>query len=89
MKASFDASFLKSLESIKDKKLADKLLKLITEVESAKKLLDVKSIKRLVGFKNFYRVRIGDYRVGLELVNSEEVLFIIVAHRKNIYKLFP
>ena len=54
MKASFDASFLKSLESIKDKKLADKLLKLITEVESAKKLLDVKSIKRLVGFKNFY-----------------------------------
>ncbi len=89
MKASFDASFLKSLESIKDKKLADKLLKLITEVESAKKLLDVKSIKRLVGFKNFYRVRIGDYRVGLELVNSEEVSFIIVAHRKNIYKLFP
>jgi mRNA interferase RelE/StbE len=89
MKASFDASFLKSLENIKDKKLADKLLKLITEVESAKKLLDVKSIKRLVGFKNFYRVRIGDYRVGLELVNSEEVLFIVVAHRKDIYKLFP
>lgn len=89
MKVSFDASFLKSLESIKDKKLADKLVKLISEVESANKLIEIKNIKRLVGFKYFYRVRIGDYRVGLELLNSEEVLFIIVAHRKDIYKLFP
>jgi mRNA interferase RelE/StbE len=89
MKVSFDASFLKSLDSIKDKKLADKLVKLISEVESANKLIEIKNIKRLVGFKYFYRVRIGDYRVGLELLNSEEVLFIIIAHRKDIYKLFP
>ena len=36
MKASFDASFLKSLESIKDKKLADKLLKLILKLNLQK-----------------------------------------------------
>jgi len=41
------------------------------------------------GFKTFYRIRIGDYRIGIELENPTTLRFIIVLHRKNIYKKFP
>ena len=41
------------------------------------------------GFQTFYRVRLGDYRVGVELQEDNSILFILVAHRKEIYKYFP
>jgi mRNA interferase RelE/StbE len=43
----------------------------------------------MVGFSNFYRIRIGDYRVGIELLDLDTILFIAIAHRKDIYKTFP
>ncbi len=41
------------------------------------------------GFKTFYRIRLGDYRVGVELEADLMVRFIIIAHRKEIYRFFP
>jgi mRNA interferase RelE/StbE len=40
------------------------------------------------GFKTFYRIRIGDYRVGIEL-KKDTVWFITIATRKDIYKNSP
>ncbi|HEC30395.1 MAG TPA: type II toxin-antitoxin system RelE/ParE family toxin [Candidatus Yonathbacteria bacterium] len=50
-----------------------------------KKELDVKALK---GFKGYYRVRLGDYRIGFKK-ESDCVVFMRVKHRKDIYKLFP
>jgi mRNA interferase RelE/StbE len=36
----------------------------------------------------FYRVRIGDYRIGLELA-GDELIFVRCLHRKEIYRYFP
>ena len=41
------------------------------------------------GFKNFYRIKSGDYRLGFELINNDTIYFIAFAHRKDIYKKFP
>jgi mRNA interferase RelE/StbE len=41
------------------------------------------------GHPRFYRIRVGDYRVGFELTGPNEILLILVAHRKDIYKRFP
>ena len=46
------------------------------------------SVKKLRGFKTYYRVRFGDYRVGLRL-EDDILTFERVAHRKDIYRLFP
>ena len=40
------------------------------------------------GFKNFYRIRVGDYRIGISLERGV-VTFLAFAHRKDIYKKFP
>ncbi|MFO0322818.1 MAG: type II toxin-antitoxin system RelE family toxin [Bacteroidota bacterium] len=51
-------------------------------------LRGIKNIKKLTGFKDYYRFKIGDYRVGFSYLNGS-VLLITVLHRKDIYKFFP
>ncbi len=38
--------------------------------------------------KNYFRIRIGDYRVGIKITGNE-ILFVRILHRKEIYKFFP
>jgi mRNA-degrading endonuclease RelE of RelBE toxin-antitoxin system len=42
----------------------------------------------LVGFTTAYRIRIGDYRIGI-FFKEDTVIFARILHRKDIYKLFP
>lgn len=46
-------------------------------------------IKKLVGFENLYRLRVGDYRIVFR-PNHVDKQYIIaeVAHRKDIYRSF-
>ncbi|HWK56529.1 MAG TPA: type II toxin-antitoxin system RelE/ParE family toxin [Parapedobacter sp.] len=89
MNLKFDKSFLKSIEKIKDASLKQKIENVIGEVESAKDLNDVKQLKKLKGYKSYYRIKMGDYRVGIELEQPGVVTFIVMAHRKEIYRRFP
>jgi mRNA interferase RelE/StbE len=85
----FDISFLKSLSKNRDQSTLKKLEKVIRELENASSLQSVASTKKLVGFSSYYRIRIGDYRLGFELLNKDTVRLIIITHRKDIYKKFP
>ena len=85
----FERSFSKSLDKLKDKQVKDKLNELIISMEKADRLRDIPSIKPMKGHKGFYRIKIGDYRIGFELKSNVEILLILVAHRKDIYKRFP
>jgi mRNA interferase RelE/StbE len=45
------------------------------------------SVKKLTGFKDYYRLRIGDYRVVYSIQdNILMVLIIRIAPRKNVYQ---
>lgn len=46
------------------------------------------TIKRIRTFKNYYRIRIGNYRIGFRK-DKDQIIFSRVLHRKDIYKLFP
>jgi mRNA interferase RelE/StbE len=85
----FDKSFEKSLEKLKNKSLFQKIEKTIIEFENARSLSELSNIKKLTGYKFYYRVRLGEYRLGFEKNAENTLRFIIVAHRKDIYKLFP
>ena len=89
MEIIFDRSFSKSLNKLNDKDLNYRIEQIIIEVESAKSLAEVSNLKKMQGFKNFYRIRIGDYRIGIELESHACVRFIVILHRKDIYKKFP
>jgi mRNA interferase RelE/StbE len=61
MVVEFDKSFDKSLDKIKDKSLFPKIEKAIIALENASSLNEIASIKKLSGFKVYYRYRLGDY----------------------------
>ncbi|WAC09541.1 type II toxin-antitoxin system RelE family toxin [Dyadobacter pollutisoli] len=63
------------------------LITLIQSLEDADSLSEVSQIKKLKGFSNAYRIRIGDYRVGI-FVENDVIEFARIAHRKDIYNIF-
>ena len=40
------------------------------------------------GYANFYKIRFGDYRLGLQIIN-DRIICERVLHRKEIYGYFP
>ena len=88
MKVLFRKSFVKDLENI-PMSVRKKIKQVIEELQNADNFfsmnLDVKKIK---GYDNYYRLRIGQYRIGIEW-DGDTIIFCRVLHRKNIYKYFP
>ena len=90
MDLAFKKSFLKSIKKLKDKSLKDDIFDAINSAEKAQTLDEILNIKKLTGYSIYYRIRIGDYRIGLKWVDVERILyFVTVDHRKDVYKNFP
>ncbi len=45
-------------------------------------------IERMKGYPGFYKVRFGDYRIGLRL-EGDAIILERALHRKEIYRYFP
>ncbi|MFN8277247.1 MAG: type II toxin-antitoxin system RelE/ParE family toxin [Chitinophagales bacterium] len=88
MKVEFLKQFSKDLDKLNSKSTKRSLLRVIESLEVAENLETIPNSKKLKGFKSAYRIRIGDYRLGLFYENST-VLLARFAHRKEIYGLFP
>ena len=66
----------------------NQLAKVIDSLSRVKKLSELSSCKKLTGFKNAYRVRMGEYRIGF-IFENETIELVRVLGRKEIYKYFP
>jgi mRNA interferase RelE/StbE len=88
MNVEFRKSFEKDLSKIRDVELLQRIKGVIEEVESLDSLTDLSNVKKLKAEGDYYRVRVGDYRIGLSL-NEDVVTFVRVLHRKEIYRYFP
>jgi len=83
-----DKSFEKDFKKAGNQKLRPKLLATIENIQKATKLSDIKNIKKLKGSTDFYRIRLGDFRIGI-VISNKEVELIRLLHRKDIYRYFP
>jgi mRNA interferase RelE/StbE len=88
MKVDFKKSFLKDVKKIKNNKLKSLIAECIIQVESAENISSIKNLKKLSGYDVYFRIRIGDYRIGVK-VEKNVVYFVVFEHRKEIYKKFP
>jgi mRNA interferase RelE/StbE len=84
----FRASFARDLRRIKDKKLVARFRQVVDWVEQAQSLQEVENLKKLRGGDRYYRIRIGDYRIGLA-VEGNTVTFVRFLHRSDVYRYFP
>jgi mRNA interferase RelE/StbE len=83
-----DKAFEKDTDKIKDKRILFKIVDVIEKVREADDIISIKNIKKLKGSNKFYRIRIGDFRIGI-IIDNDIVEFIRCLDRKDIYKYFP
>jgi len=83
-----DKSFEKDVKSINSQLINNNLIKIINEIQTANKISDISNLKKIQGTSNYYRIRIGDYRLGMIIIKTE-VQLIRLLHRKDIYRYFP
>ncbi len=88
MQVTFRSSFLRDLKKIKDQRLLDRIAQAIEYVEQATDLQDLSDLKKLSGFHDFYRIRVGDYRLGIALADGA-IEFVRCLPRKEMYRFFP
>ena len=68
MTVEFDASFARSLDKIKDRRILSRIVASIEKVEAAATLQEIPILKMLSGFKEYYRIKVGDFRLGFEII---------------------
>lgn len=61
---------------------------IITNLQQAKQLTQIKDCKKIKGSKAAYRIRLNQYRIGFFFEN-ETIELVRVLGRKDIYKYFP
>ena len=88
MKVIFRSSFLRDLKKIHDSQVLIRIKKALEEVESASSFTQINHISKMSGSENFYRIRLGEYRIGLVLA-GDTLEFIRCLHRREIYHYFP
>lgn len=88
MEVSFLKKFSKDIDNITSPKDKQILSNLIEQVKKANSLADIPNLKKLKGFDDAYRIRMGNYRIGV-FVSQNQILFARIVHRKDIYRLFP
>jgi mRNA interferase RelE/StbE len=84
----FKESFLKDLRGIKDRDLLARVNEIIQTVEQAQTPQEIPTLKKLRGERNYFRIRIGDYRLGLK-IEGQLVTLVRILNRKEMYRYFP
>ena len=88
MKVDFRKSFLRDLKRVKETTIRKQVRETIQSVEQAQSLQEISDLKKLKYGDRYYRIRIGDYRLGLAL-EYDTLVFVRFLHRKDLYKYFP
>ena len=88
MKVEFNESFLKDLKALKDKSVLVKVKVAIEAAEQAVSLDHITNLKKMRGSREYFRIRIGDFRIGVKL-EADTIIFIRCLNRKDIYRYFP
>ncbi|MEI6260395.1 MAG: type II toxin-antitoxin system RelE/ParE family toxin [Deltaproteobacteria bacterium] len=89
MRIEYSEQFLKDLKRLKNTASYTQIKRLcFEELPEYEALSMVNHLKMIRGYKHYYRIREGDYRIGIK--NDDGIIvFMRVLHRKDIYRVFP
>ena len=87
MKVIAKPSFERDLKKL-SKKIQLQVLEVYMDLKSAENLSEILKVKKMVGYKDAYRVKIGDFKLGF-FMDEDEVILARILNRRDIYKFFP
>jgi mRNA interferase RelE/StbE len=89
MRTDFRKSFARDLQRRKnDSVFLNRVKEAIASIELAQTTSKITNLKKLKGESDYYRIRLGSYRIGIR-IEDDLVVFIRALHRKDIYRYFP
>ena len=88
MEVEFRGSFTRDLRRIQSTQVRQRVLRKLEELEAALAIEEVSGIRRLTADGRHYRIRIGDYRLGITMEGDVCVL-VRFLHRREIYRVYP
>jgi mRNA interferase RelE/StbE len=89
VEVTYRQSFLKDLKNLRGTAVYARAYELAFEVLAAlESSQEIPNIKALKGHPDRYRIRIGGYRVGIEM-SGNSVELVRVLHRREFYRYFP
>jgi mRNA interferase RelE/StbE len=82
--------FLKDLRKL-PKARREKIEKIVFKaIPNCKNPFQMGILEKLSGYENYYKIRVGNYRIGLEIdIAKKNLIFCRVLHRKDIYRYYP
>nr|VFJ68834.1 MAG: mRNA interferase RelE/StbE [Candidatus Kentron sp. FW] len=84
----FRKSFERDLRKIRNRTVLGQVREIIERVEIADEYREITGLKKMTGHNEYYRIRCGDYRVGI-LFDGVKVEFVRCLHRREVYHYFP
>ncbi len=89
MQVTYTKTFLKDLAKVVPVKRRKQIEKFVFEdLPVLSSIENAGNVEKMTGYKNHYKVRFGDYRVGI-FKNNSTLELQRVLNRKEIYKFFP
>lgn len=88
MQIKYLKAFSKDIDKLKSKQVSKNLLDVILKIKKANNIQELTNIEKLKGYKNAYRIRIGEFRIGV-FIDANVIIFARFLPRKDIYKYFP
>jgi mRNA interferase RelE/StbE len=82
-------AFLKDLKKLQGQPVYSRIFELaFTTLPEVSTLKDIANVKAMKGYPGRYRIRLGSYRVGVE-VYEHTIEIMRVLHRREFYRYFP
>lgn len=85
----YKKSFLKDLAKL-PKRYRQHIERLVfEEIPKLDNVFATLDVRKIQGHKSYYRIRVGNYRIGCKVERKNQIVFYRVRSRADIYKLFP
>ncbi len=92
MKIAYHKKFLKDLKKInkRNPQFFEKIKHIsFNELPAYVEINDISNVKKLINYKNYYRIRVGSYRIGFKKIAIDSIQLLRVLNRKDIFNYFP
>lgn len=88
MEVEYTSAFARDLRKERGAQNRNRVERLLEELKAASAITNVRGAVRVTAPGHFYRVRLGDYRLGFAL-EGDRVVLLRFMHRRDIYRYFP
>jgi len=88
MKVSYHKKILKELALIPQPSRIGIEHFVFDELPLLNNFIEIKGVEKMTGYKGYFKIRFGDYRLGFYF-GGDGIILERILHRKEIYRYYP